>query len=152
MSYKHLLVAIDQSPDAEALLDRAQALAALLKARLTVVSALTVVPLMPFSAGGMEPIAVPDVSINQEILAGATAAVIETCRRRGIPESDVRTETGDTQGTILRVAEELSADLIVVGHHQHRGLEKWFSHTDDKLVRRTRRDVLAVALPDADAG
>jgi len=44
-----------------------------------------------------------------------------------------RLEVGDPAPTIGRVAREVKADLVVVGHHKQSFLSRWWSGSDDKV-------------------
>jgi nucleotide-binding universal stress UspA family protein len=61
---------------------------------------------------------------------------------------DTRVEKGDPAGVILRVAEELKCDLIVMGIHGRTGLTHWLtSHVVDDVVQRAACAVLTMRTP-----
>jgi len=109
--YHHILVALDGSPDADAALVHATALARDQNARLTLLSVAA-----PDGAGPVGPgTAVPPdpVDLHSKILRQGTDSL----------PADVgvttRLERGDPATTILRVATEEEHDLIVMGSHGH---------------------------------
>jgi nucleotide-binding universal stress UspA family protein len=61
---------------------------------------------------------------------------------------DTRVEKGDPAGVILRVAEEMKSDLIVMGIHGRTGLTHWLtSHVVDDVVQRAACAVLTMRTP-----
>ena len=61
---------------------------------------------------------------------------------------ETRIERGDPAGVILRVAEEIKCDFIVMGTHGRTGPSHWLTgHISDKVVRRARCWVLALPYP-----
>lgn len=141
-SYTHLLVTVEAQNEAPRLLDHARGLAQLFGAKMTV---LNVVEPMPMSIGG-EMSALPVVDISREQIEQARKHLGPLCSQIGIPPDQLRVEFGGITRTILDVAKEVGADLIVVGHHRQSWLAALFSHTDDSVVSRAPCDVLAVAL------
>ena len=55
---------------------------------------------------------------------------------------------GDSAGAIVRIAEERHCDLIVMGTHGHRGLERFFfGSVAEQVVRRASCPVLTCKTP-----
>ena len=141
--YTHILAAVDAQNDAAPVVQRAQALAQTFKARLTLLHvveppavvdpAAELTPLTPLNLGG-----------QLEELARKRLQAL--CTQFGLPMETAGVAFGARVATILRTAEERKVDLIVAGHHAHKGLSAWFSHTDDSIVHRARCDVLAVVI------
>jgi nucleotide-binding universal stress UspA family protein len=68
-----------------------------------------------------------------------TAAALSTAR------VDKRIEVGEVAGTICHVAEELGADVVVVGSHGRTGLERLFlGSVSEHVVRHAPCPVLVV--------
>lgn len=66
---------------------------------------------------------------------------------------DTRVEKGDPARVILRVAEEIQCDFIVMGIHGRTGPSHWLTgHVSDKVVRRAACAVLALPDPFPDDG
>ena len=108
--YRNILVAIDGSPDAEAALRHAAALARDQNARLTL---LTVAP-NPANTAGVGGAAPPDpLDLHVKALREATDSVPD--------DTSVTTllERGDPAHAILATAEKGGHDLIVMGSHGH---------------------------------
>jgi nucleotide-binding universal stress UspA family protein len=66
---------------------------------------------------------------------------------------DTRVEKGDPTGVILRVAEEMKCDLIVLGVHGWIGPSLWLTrHVVDEVVRRAACAVLTLRYPFPEEG
>ena len=66
---------------------------------------------------------------------------------------DTRVEKGDPVGVILRTAEEMKCDLIVLGAHGRTGLGHWLSsHVVDEVVQRAACAVLTMRSPVPELG
>ena len=61
---------------------------------------------------------------------------------------DIHVETGRTVDVILDVADEVSADLIVVGSHGRHGVALLLGSTANGVLHRTKCHVLAVRIND----
>jgi universal stress protein A len=157
MAYTHILAAIVPLDEGEIVLGRAQALARKLGARLSVLHVVEVAMPMPsFGAGGLtggadELGVINQVELTDSLLENARERVEALCSGFGITPADVRIRVGAHSAEILAGAEEIAADLIVVGHQPHRGWSALFSHTEESVVHRARCDVLAIALEGAGA-
>jgi nucleotide-binding universal stress UspA family protein len=108
----------------------------------------TVVPLMP--AGGMTP-AFPPESLPPPTEAEPdepTMRMLERARgalsARGI-DADYVSAVGDPAEVLIQAADERDADLVVVGSRERGFLERLLGDgVDEKLARKTRRDILLV--------
>src|SRR5262245_11747072 len=61
---------------------------------------------------------------------------------------DTRVEQGDPAGVILRTAEEMKCDFIVMGTHGRDGLGRWLTgHVVDEVVKRATCAVLTLRRP-----
>jgi nucleotide-binding universal stress UspA family protein len=66
---------------------------------------------------------------------------------------DTRVEKGDPAGVILRTAEEMKCDLIVMGTHGRTGLSRWLSgHVADDVAQRAACLVLTMRCPFPEEG
>jgi len=64
---------------------------------------------------------------------------------------DTRVENGDPADVILRVAEEIKCDLIVMGAHGRSGLSHWLTrHVIDDVVQRAGCAVLTMRSPSSE--
>jgi nucleotide-binding universal stress UspA family protein len=61
---------------------------------------------------------------------------------------DTRVEKGDPAGVILRLAEEMKCDLIVMGTYGRPGLSRWLTgHVVNEVVERAACAVLTMRCP-----
>jgi nucleotide-binding universal stress UspA family protein len=61
---------------------------------------------------------------------------------------DTRVEKGDPAGVIVRMAEELKCDLIVMGTHGRTGMSRWLTgHVADEVIQRAGCAVLTMRCP-----
>jgi universal stress protein A len=140
--YRHILLAVDFAPETESAVVRAQQLREQCGARL---SLLHVVEYLPMSYSG--DLALPDdFDLERELLdvAGKQMDLLGT--RLGVPQADCHIESGATGRTILRIAEEISADLIVLGSHGRHGLAILLGSTARTVLNDAPCDVLAVRI------
>lgn len=141
--YRHILVAADlMASDDDPIADRAAELALSSQA---LISLLHVIE--PFY-NYVSPYVVEALSQSQQqTLDSAKVKLSDLGYRLGIPEERQIVTVGLVRPEILRVADELGADLILVGSHGRHGLSL-FLHgsiaTD--LVSRANCDVLAVSV------
>ncbi len=121
--FKHILVPVDGSPTAQKAVEKAAGLA---RAFGSEVTALYVIDPYPFTGLGS------DFAYGQpEYLAAATAEASEATEaaRATLAAAGVKVDTRVSEAHaawrgILETAEALGADLIVMGSHGRRGLEK----------------------------
>jgi nucleotide-binding universal stress UspA family protein len=144
----HVLVATDGSQNS---LGAARRAAELLRTadHVTLVTVITEVP--GDDAGGFEGSTFTPEEIDTiwaQELADAREELDRTAALLTNAKVDKRVELGDISGTICRVAEELSVDVIVVGSHGRKGLERLFlGSTSEHVVRHAPCPVLVVREP-----
>ena len=126
--------------------DRALAHAAeLCRSRAARLVVLTVHPVVPVPALWLSSAAVaPDV--GPEALAHAREALAEAVRRvTDYPHVALEVAVGDVVTEILRVAEEHGTDMLVVGTHGLRGLDRLvLGSVTERLIRKAACPVLVV--------
>lgn len=142
-TYSHLLVAIELNGGGEIVLRRARDLAKFFGARLSVVHA---VEYLPLDAG--ESLIAAPVDLTQQMQQQAQDQLHDLCQRIGLPEDAAIVSPGGVVAEVLRLSADLSADLIVIGHQQRRGLSALFSHTDESIVHRAPCDVMVLKIPE----
>ena len=135
---KTIVLAYDQTEPAERALDRAAELTQALGARLIVTS---VAPIMISTGRGVGPIDPTDTPA--EHLAELESAR-EQLQSRGIV-AELQPAIGEPADTIIAVAAESNADLIVVGTREPNILERLLGHSVSQSVsRQAHCDVLIV--------
>lgn len=143
-SYQHLLLAIDFAPETEPVVKRAHQLSEQSGARL---SLLHVVEYLPMAYSG-DLVLPDDFDLEQELLEVAKKQMVLLGERLAVSEDDRHIEIGGTGHTILKVADELGADLIVLGSHGRHGLTVLLGSTARSVLNGAKCDVLAVRVKD----
>ncbi len=142
VKYAHLLLAVDFSPETEPVVARAEQLRRECGARL---SLLHVVEYLPMAYSG-DLILPDDFDLEQQLLDVAKKQMQALGDRLQVPEPDRHIGIGSIGPTILRTAEEIGADLIIIGSHGHRGLAVLLGSTARNVLNSAPCDVLAVRI------
>jgi universal stress protein A len=143
--YKHILAAIDFSEESSEVITRAKALCETCKSAFSV---LHVIEPLSFAYGGDIPM---DFSgIQEEIHKQAQLQMRNVCDPLGIPEEHRHLVVGRPVSEIHHIAEEMGADLIVVGSHGRHGLSLLMGSTANGVLHGSRCDVLAVRVDEED--
>lgn len=143
MSLKHpkiILAAIDNSPRAAGVFDEAVDLAQKLGGKVVLVRAVGIPHEIPAEALNASPDAVPEIleRIAREDLEKRAGTVPE-----GLLHS-VRVHVGVPWQMICREADEVKADLIVIGSHGYHGIDRLLGTTASRVVNHANRSVLVV--------
>lgn len=136
-SYTQVLAAIDLNDEGQNVLSRAGEFARASGARLTI---LHVVEFFPSQGAVGGPI-----DLTEERAKKARETLAQWAVALGTPATATEVVIGTPTTEVLRTADRLGADLLVVGHHPHRGIAAYISHTDASVLNRANCDVLAVA-------
>lgn len=149
--YSRILVAIDGSPGSAHALQHAVGLAKGLSASLRIIHVIDI-GLLPYG---------PELSIDIDALLDARYAAAEkilAAARDSVqaPELEVETRLLDTATPVQHVAAAIAeaaaswtADLLVLGTHGRRGVERWLlGSVAEGVARRSTVPVLLVPLPD----
>jgi universal stress protein A len=138
-AYQHLLLAVDFSDESRQVVERAISLRDAYSARLSV---LHVIEPLSFAYGGDIPM---DFSgIQEEIQKQAQIQLTELCDPLAISESDRHLVVGRAETEIHNIAEEIGADLIVIGSHGRHGLALLMGSTANGVLHGAKCDVIAV--------
>jgi universal stress protein A len=140
--YTHFLLAVDFSPETESVVARAAQLKAQCGSRM---SLLHVVEYLPMAYSG-DLVLPDDFDLEQELLDVAKKQMAALGDRLGVPPEDRHIEIGGTGHTILRVAEDVGADLIILGSHGRHGIATLLGSTARSVLNGASCDVLAVRL------
>jgi universal stress protein A len=141
-SYNNIMVVVDLTDDSNFIIERAQRLAA---GSTTTVSLMHVVEYVP-----MEPMGetvLPTVQIEQELLARAREKLAQLANRHGLSGNQQIVTVGALKLEIQQAAQQVRADLIVVGNHERHGLKALVNFAEDAVLHISPCDVLAVHLP-----
>jgi len=146
---KTILVATDFSDPADRALDYALELAEKLGASVTVMHAYDIRPL-DFLDGAL----VASADVPGQIVKAARAGLEATVAQRTRATVQVSTllRAGEPRDQIHAAADEVGADLIVLGTHGHRGISRvLLGSVAEYVVRTATRPVLTVHAPRAHA-
>jgi universal stress protein A len=140
-AYQNILVLLDLSDASEHVARAAARLAAQDGARLTAMHVVEFIPVEPLGESMM-----PGAAMEAELLVRARERLAELVERLGLANAASRVEAGNTKAQILRVAAEISADLIVLGSRERHGLAILVNFTEDTVLHGAHCDVLAIRL------
>jgi universal stress protein A len=137
--YQHILLAVDLSEEAEQVVARGQSMSKAYGAKLSIVH---VIEPISFTYGGDIPL---DFSgVQEEIQKQANQQLAALAETLGIEEGSRHIVLGRPESEIHNTAEEIGADLIVVGSHGRHGLALIFGSTSNGVLHGAGCDVLAV--------
>lgn len=136
---KRLLVALDTSDNSTFVLARAIDLATALGAKIRLLSAVQVPPIVPAPPVG--PIYIDPSTIVRQ----AEATLRE--REREVPPAlrdGVVVELGDASAAVCSAARSYDADLVVIGAHRHGLFARMLGTTAARIVNHVERPVIVV--------
>ncbi len=138
-NYKNVLLAIDLTDEAQEVAAKAVALSTNNNATLHVIH---VIEPLSFAYGGDIPM---DFSgIQEEIQKQAEVQLSEFSKKNHIAAENYHIVLGRPETEIHRMAEDINADVIVVGSHGRHGLALLLGSTANGVLHGARCDVLAV--------
>ena len=144
-TYKTIIAAIDLSPDSQNVLNKAKGIAEATGASLHLVH---IVECLNLNYGGDIPLDFSDIQLEMQNQAKIKLAQIGG--DAAIPALNQHLLVGRPESQINELAEEIKANLIVVGSHPRRGLSLLFGSTADGVVHNAECDVLAVRTRKSD--
>jgi len=144
-TYQRVLLAVDLTEESVQVAERAKALAARNDAQLHVVH---VIEPLSLAYGGDIPMDIS--SVQDQIHEQAKRHLGEFTTRHGIAESQGHLIFGRPDSEIHRLADEIDADLIVVGSHGRHGLALLLGSTANGVLHGATCDVLAVRVGAVD--
>lgn len=143
-AYKRILLAVDLTEETSRVAQRATALGKAFDAELHVMH---VIEPLSLAYGGDIPMDLS--SVQEQIHEQAKSHLAEFSVALSIPAERQHLIFGRPEAEIHRVAEELEADLIVVGSHGRHGIALLLGSTANGVLHGANTDVLAVRVgPD----
>jgi nucleotide-binding universal stress UspA family protein len=143
--FRRILVPVDFTDVSTHALDWAIELAASVGASVTVMHSY-VIPMVGFPDGALIPTAQVATGLGEAAQAGLEKAV--EGRRGGAVKLDTVLREGEAWEEIVNVADEIDADLIVVGPHGRHGLARaLLGSVAEHVVRTSHRPVLTLSAP-----
>jgi len=140
--YQHILVPIDFSDETDFVLNRALAMAS---SAATKFSLIHVVEYSPYLFPPDTPLPV-DFDLEQQFLAKAKERLEALAQSKDLSGASLYVEAGSPTMEIVRVAQEQAVDLIVIGSHGRRGLQRILGSTASGVLHTAACDILAVRI------
>ncbi|MDF2690974.1 MAG: UspA domain protein [Gammaproteobacteria bacterium] len=138
-NYKHVLVATDLHNDDLPVVKKAVALAKRNGAKLTIV---TVVPHIPYyMASGLSSVTDIEARIEQDC-----RTKLERVKTQIDMEADFVLSHGSATIEIVRLADKVQADIIVIGSHGHGGVKRLLGSTASSVLHHANCDVLVIRI------
>lgn len=137
--YSHILLGLDLSEDSDQVVAKGANLAKLNDATLSMVH---VIEPLSFAYGGDIPMDFS--SVQEEIYQLAEQQMRKVGIQWNIPEERQHIVIGRPESEIHTLAEDLGADLVMVGSHGRHGLALVFGSTANGVLHGATCDVLAV--------
>ena len=139
INYKHIIVGVDLSEDCPPVIHRAAAIAKIYDAKLTLAYVLEPIA---FAYGGDMPV---DLSgVQEQQVQKAEAELAQLAKATTYPILQQHVLVGQPAAELHYLAEQESADLIVVGSHGRKGLALLLGSTPNSVLHGATCDVLAV--------
>lgn len=144
--HKNILLAVDLTEKTKQVVDRAKCLQAMPDVQFSVIY---VIEPLNLSYGDNVPI---DVScVQEQIHERAKNCLTDLANELSIPEQRQILATGRPETEILRIAEELECDLIVLGNCPRSGLMLLLGSTMDDVIHGASCDVMVVHIQQQQA-
>lgn len=142
--YSNILVAVDLSQDSDIILDKARNLAKQYEAQLSMIHVME-----PIAVGYAVEVSSLDIEgLHEEASKQARASLVTMGSNIGIPEHRLHTVLGQPAREIKELAENINADLIIMGGHGRHGWELLFGSTSTGVSHGVECDLLIVRIPD----
>jgi universal stress protein A len=139
--YKHILFATDLSDETDFIVSKVRAMRGFTGARLSLVHVVEPMPGYSYAYLGIE-------DIEGQLIEEAREVLSKLATELAIDVKDQHIEVGPTKSKILKVADEIGADLIICGSHGRHGLSLLLGSTANAILHGAKCDVLTVRLPE----
>ncbi|OGT42866.1 MAG: hypothetical protein A3F42_05665 [Gammaproteobacteria bacterium RIFCSPHIGHO2_12_FULL_37_34] len=139
--YKHILFATDLTEDTDYLVDKVRSMRGLTGAKLSLIHVVEPLPGYSYAYLGIE-------DIEGQLIEEARQSIEKLGEKLQVAKSDQHIEVGPTKTKILKIADEVRADLIVCGSHGRHGLSLLLGSTANAILHGAKCDVLTVRLPE----
>lgn len=143
--YRHILLSADFSEYGDAIAARAKSLAASYRAKLSILHVLDDIPMPDTGYGTRIPV---DVASDYDLLEAERGKLLALGAALGVPNADLWLVWGVPKDEIVRLADAVAADLIVVGAHGRHGLAMLLGSTANGVLHHARCDLLAMRIPN----
>ncbi len=139
--YKHILFATDLSEETDYIIKQVRELRGLTGSKLSLVHVVEPMPGYSYAYLGIE-------DIEGQLITEAKEALAKLGDTLSVNAKDQWIEVGPTKSKILKIAEDVGADLIICGSHGRHGLSLLLGSTANAILHGAKCDVLTVRLPE----
>jgi universal stress protein A len=139
--YKHILFATDLTDETDFILSKVRGFRDSMQAKLSIIHVVEPMPGYSYAYLGIE-------DIEGQLIEEAKEALFKLGTELQVAQPDQRIEVGPTKSKILKVADEVNADLIICGSHGRHGLSLLLGSTANAILHGAKCDVLTVRLPE----
>lgn len=140
--YKHILFATDLTDETEYLIEKVRTMRGYTGAKLSIVHVVEPLPGYSYAYLGIE-------DIEGQLIDEAKQAIAKLGEKLSVAQADQFVEIGPTKTKILKIADDVNADLIICGSHGRHGLSLLLGSTANAILHGAKCDVLTVRLPEA---
>lgn len=138
-SYQRILVAVDLSPDSDQVCVRAREVAKKYTAKLHLLHVVEYIPVEPMGEALL-----PSVEVSDDLVASATTRLQSLATEHQLGDAPRVVRVGNIKAELVQYAEEINADLVVLGSRERHGLAILVNYTEDTILHAAPCDVLAV--------
>lgn len=139
--YNHILFATDLTEETEYLIEKVRSIQNFTKAALSLVHVVEPLPGYSYAYLGIE-------DIEGQLLNEARQSIARLGEELKVNSNDQYVEVGPTKTKILKIADDVRADLIICGSHGRHGLSLLLGSTANAILHGAKCDVLTVRLPE----
>lgn len=139
--FKKLLIACDLSPQSTEVIKKAVALGKLAEAEIHIVHVVEPVPVTSFGFAGI-------VDMEVELIEKAQVELNKLAVAHDIAEANQSIEVGPAKQKIIDKANDLQADLIILGTHGHHGISVLLGSTANSVAHNADCDVMVVRMSE----
>jgi universal stress protein A len=139
--YKHILFATDLTDETSFIVDKVRNMRGLTGAKLSLVHVVEPMPGYSYAYLGIE-------DIEGQLIEEAREALAKLADSLSVDPKSRWIEVGPTKSKILKIAEDVGADLIICGSHGRHGLSLLLGSTANAILHGAKCDVLTVRLPE----
>ena len=137
--YRKILACVDLTDGSDQIAERARDMAARCGGAVTLLHVVEYVPVEPMGEALL-----PAVQIEGELVERATRRIAELATRAGLETAERIVRAGNIKSEVVRTAQDMGADLIVLGSRERHGVSILFNQTEDTVLHAAPCDVLAV--------
>ncbi len=150
---KRILIAIDYNPNAERVAEMGYAVAKAMQAEVSIIHVITepafyaldYSPIMGYQGSYTN----DNIALVEDIKKQAADFLDASVKHLGDANIKTRVLEGETAETILSYCKEWEADLIVMGSHSHRGLDRLLvSDIAADILKHSKIPLLAIPTED----